>query len=291
MIPKHAVVVGYDFSELAKQAIQSALSIASRFRCTDVYLVHVVPLSGSNHPALNHSSVQQALIRQRARNQALQRLDAEELQVPPGITLHRRVRLGPPARELADAAKEVKADMIVVSSHGHGGLKRLVLGSVASALIRVSEVPVLIVGDKRPGTAPFKKVMAAVDLSPVSAAVLRAASDIAEPDAQLQAFSVLEQPIGLYSEGGFYVPIAEELEATREALSKLIEAENLPVLVEVERASSPSQEILSRAIAHDLLVLGTSGHNAWHRMILGATASRVVAEAPRPVLVIPAAAP
>ena len=37
----------------------------------------------------------------------------------------------------------------------------------------------------------------------------------------------------------------------------------------------------------DLIVIGSSGHNAWHRMILGSTAGRVVAEATTPVLVVP----
>ena len=51
----------------------------------------------------------------------------------------------PPAVGILDATKRVSADLIVISTHGHGGLRRLVLGGVVDKVIRASHVPVLAV--------------------------------------------------------------------------------------------------------------------------------------------------
>ncbi|KPJ92392.1 MAG: hypothetical protein AMS18_07500 [Gemmatimonas sp. SG8_17] len=54
----------------------------------------------------------------------------------------------PAAVGVLRCAEERSADLIVIASHGRGGLRRLVLGSVADKIVRASEVPVLVV---RPG--------------------------------------------------------------------------------------------------------------------------------------------
>lgn len=55
------------------------------------------------------------------------------------------VRLGDAAEEIESAAKEMKADMIVVGTHGRSGLKHLLLGSVAEHIVRHAPCPVLTV--------------------------------------------------------------------------------------------------------------------------------------------------
>jgi hypothetical protein len=53
--------------------------------------------------------------------------------------------------------------------------------------------------------------------------------------------------------------------------------------------SDPKQAIIdaAKATSPDLVVIGVSGHNAWERMMLGSTATRILSEVPRPVLVVP----
>lgn len=55
------------------------------------------------------------------------------------------VPVGKPAEEIAKAAAAWPADVIVVGSHGRGGLKRVLLGSVAEAVLRRAPCPVLVV--------------------------------------------------------------------------------------------------------------------------------------------------
>jgi nucleotide-binding universal stress UspA family protein len=75
-------------------------------------------------------------IRQRQATEA-ERLtkDAGERIAAPGLSVETAIREGDPRTEIVDAADEWKADLIVVGSHGRTGLKRLMLGSVAGAVV------------------------------------------------------------------------------------------------------------------------------------------------------------
>jgi nucleotide-binding universal stress UspA family protein len=70
---------------------------------------------------------------------------AAELHVPDGVTVKTVELCGSPARTLLSYAKEIDADLIALGSHGYGPIKRLVLGSVASKVIRLASTAVLVV--------------------------------------------------------------------------------------------------------------------------------------------------
>jgi len=60
-------------------------------------------------------------------------------------------RIGKPASEILDLAREIGADLILIGTHGHTGLQRLVMGSVAESVVREAGCPVLVA---RPKTYP-----------------------------------------------------------------------------------------------------------------------------------------
>lgn len=79
------------------------------------------------------------------------RTDAEEYLAPiavelrnKGVKVESRVRRGNPAEEIVAAARETGADLVAMSTHGRGGLGRLVFGSVAQAVLRHVDVPVFL---------------------------------------------------------------------------------------------------------------------------------------------------
>ncbi len=81
-----------------------------------------------------------ALTTQEVRQQHLQHaegivLGAAERLEKPGLHIDTVVREGDPRTEIVDEATEWRADLIVVGSHGHTGLTRLLLGSVAQAVV------------------------------------------------------------------------------------------------------------------------------------------------------------
>jgi nucleotide-binding universal stress UspA family protein len=55
------------------------------------------------------------------------------------------IRQGRPATEIVEAAREIEADLIVIATHGHTGLKHVLLGSVAENVVRHAPCPVLTV--------------------------------------------------------------------------------------------------------------------------------------------------
>ena len=58
------------------------------------------------------------------------------------------------AKLIADAADEVDADLIVVATHGHGGIAATIIGSVARALTHTAGRPVLVVPPRKGTEAP-----------------------------------------------------------------------------------------------------------------------------------------
>jgi nucleotide-binding universal stress UspA family protein len=62
-----------------------------------------------------------------------------------GINARSEVLFGQPADEIIDYAGEEKADLIVMCSHGSGGLRRWVFGSVTEKVLRGAKTPVLVI--------------------------------------------------------------------------------------------------------------------------------------------------
>jgi nucleotide-binding universal stress UspA family protein len=65
-----------------------------------------------------------------------------------GLTVETAVREGDPAHAIVQEAKEWGADVIVLGSHGYTGIKRLVLGSVAQAVVNQAPCSVEVVRDR-----------------------------------------------------------------------------------------------------------------------------------------------
>jgi nucleotide-binding universal stress UspA family protein len=63
-----------------------------------------------------------------------------------GVAVDRIVHEGDPPQEIVAAADRWRADLIVVGTHGHGRLARLLLGSTAETVVRTAHCPVLTVG-------------------------------------------------------------------------------------------------------------------------------------------------
>ena len=292
------IVVGTDFSPLSQVALESAVETAKRFGVEALYVVHVV--NTSSGAAVFPYAVPEAqltMVYEEGADRATSRLADVPIDFP-AERLHRVVRLGLPARVLSDLAEEVSADLLVVASHGFGPLRRTVLGSVSGALIRSAPCPVLVVGERRPSVRSTEHVLAAVDLSPVSADVVGHAVSMTNGGGRMTVLSLYEHPLSTYDEGDLlprYLSddeikaVGQRHELAVKSMVDRVEHPNVDVRVEVMSKAPPPVVILETAslLEPDLIVVGTSGHNAWHRMIIGSTATKVLAEAPCPVLVVP----
>lgn len=285
------IVVGTDFTKLSEVAVRTAFDLAANLGAERVHVVHILDASTLHRP-YPFTFPEEDLERMEARREARAKERIATI-TSDAVEVTHEVRKGIPSRDLPKAAAE--ADLLVVASHGYGSVRRALLGSVAAGCVRAAECPVLVVG---PGRTPskFEMVVAAVDLSPVSKEVLELATSYVDrgPAGQVEVVSCIEVPLVIAGERIHLKSVtdSEAMEkARKEAIEKLLPGDALEhVRIDVLEKAPVANVILETAelLEADLVVLGSSGHNAWHRMILGSTASRVVAHAPCPVLVVPA---
>jgi nucleotide-binding universal stress UspA family protein len=195
------------------------------------------------------------------------------------------VRRGAPHRMLSDLAEEIGADLLIVGATGGGRLHRR-LGSTTDRVLRRAHCPVLVVRGSL--VVPPKKVLAPVDLSPLSAesfgrglGVLSGMGKAPEVEA-LFVLSVLERQTSF--------------ELTPEQIDRLA-AEKLESFVAARaerkvRTGNTREEIFAEIASYrpDLVLLGTHGLGGFDRFAIGSVASDVVREAPCSVLVVPPAA-
>jgi len=182
------IVAATDFSAFSERAVQRAARIAKQHQA-EMHLLHVVrPLD--LYPGLTLTPDEFGHSDRDLQQAEQTRLDvlAAALSKQFGIRIHPVTRLGRAHTEIAAYAQEVSADLMVSGSRGESTLMDLFLGSTASRLLRVAACPVLIV--KKPADEAYRKVLAAVDFSPVSAAVVSHAISLAD-GAQVEALHVL----------------------------------------------------------------------------------------------------
>jgi nucleotide-binding universal stress UspA family protein len=140
------ILVPVDGSETATKAMVTALQLA-RDSGGQVHLVHVVegmtPLAADPYGAYSGEVIE--IMRQsgsKILEDALQVAKAAGVPADTELFDNFGERL---AEVVADAATRFKADLIVVGTHGRRGLGRMMLGSGAEQIIRLSPVPVLVI--------------------------------------------------------------------------------------------------------------------------------------------------
>jgi universal stress protein A len=69
-------------------------------------------------------------------------------EVPNEIPADTLVRVGSPAREIVEIARNLPADLIVISTHGRTGLKHVFLGSVTEHVVQRAPCPVFVVRER-----------------------------------------------------------------------------------------------------------------------------------------------
>jgi nucleotide-binding universal stress UspA family protein len=143
------ILVTTDFSESGDHAVAHAFRMAAD-HTAEVVLCHVVepvvipnPLYAQYYPG----ELMSPDVLARAEADAKQALEDRAPKEGPFARVPRRVVLGrgTPAEEIIRLAQELKVDLIVIATHGHTGIKHLLLGSVAERVVRHAVVPVLVV--------------------------------------------------------------------------------------------------------------------------------------------------
>jgi nucleotide-binding universal stress UspA family protein len=137
------VMLPVDFSEHCDQAAQYAAWFAKVSGGT-VHLVHVV--ANPADPLYAPEEVPHWVMVEHAEAKAKEMLEASaRLCLPLDCPRRFHVLSGDPYEKLMEAGASIKADVIVMSTHGRGGVVNLVMGNVAEKLVRQAPCPIFVV--------------------------------------------------------------------------------------------------------------------------------------------------
>ena len=138
------ILVPIDFSTVSLNALEYAIDFAKPFKAELVILFVIEPVYYAAPADLYGPSGNVALLMEEQ-----QRLGREEIarlskQLHKRKVAHRAViQTGSAHEAIISAARRVKADLIVMATHGRTGLSRMLIGSTAERVVRTSPCPVL----------------------------------------------------------------------------------------------------------------------------------------------------
>lgn len=277
------ILVPVDGSDLSEYAIPYAIEIARRAKGR-VRLLRAMPesLIVTDIPVSIQASARK-----------LAQAEVDRLVKSYGtaeVPVEADVRIGFPLEEIKRAA--TKADLVVMTTHGRGGIQRWVMGSVADKVIRLCARPVLAIHppakrSKAMAAAGalrmFRDAMVTLDGSPASTQALRELRQIAEGGTRVHLVRVVATDA---------TPAAVDLAASqlKDAASNLV-ARGVNVVQAVEKNDSPAEAIVDYALKKGcgVIAMTTRGAGGIERWLLGGVTDKVVRHGPTPVLVLRAA--
>ncbi len=300
---KRTIVCGIDFSPQAGEAARLAGRLAQRLH-GELLLVHVyepvvllVPEAPAAAMAIDEAR------RAAAHNKLRQ---ATAALVREGFLARDELRTGAAHQELLRAAEAARAHLLVVGTHGRGGLSRAMLGSVAERVADHASLPVLVVpSGAGPGSRPRwleearpSRLLLGVDDSQTTTAAISFARGLVEElESDVVAAHVFWPPIERARRG---LPWTLESESedpevsgslarqVKELLAPWPGGRKLEVLVRARWGSEG--EALARLagdVAADVVVVGTHQRHGLKRWLRGSVSREVLRHTSLPVLFVP----
>ena len=287
------ILVPLDFSPASMEALDYAVSMAKQFHAA-IHLVHVYPPDEASAPGAGHLLFRSA--------EAIERLNEEltgihSKHAPTFRPENCHIRGGRPYQQIVNLAREIDADLIVLSTRGHSGLKHLLLGSTAERVVRNAPCPVLVARKRKQRskanskTFAVRTILVPTDFSQCSLAGTEYAAFLARKlDATLRLFHAM-YPYTNYvfvDRAGIRLSgLAEAVEETArqemDALKQMeflrglrVQTEILPGLAVDEICAAASQSDI------DLIVTSTHGQTGLKHALIGSVAEHVVRYAGAP---------
>jgi nucleotide-binding universal stress UspA family protein len=304
MIEIRRILCPIDFSDYSRRAFDHAIAIARWYEST-VTVLHVFSTAPVAAVGPGPVVLEPIVLTAADRDQLLADTKAfAEAEGAPGITIDAAVRQGDTAGEILEEATSMKADLLVIGTHGRSGFKRLLLGSVAEKVLRKAGCPVMTVPKRLPDAVPagpvlYKRILCPVDFSESSLHALKYAISMAqEADGQLTVLHVVAHEFentadmaDIGYDAGMTIRdfLKEREEALRRRLQEAVAGATEFCSVEsLMTHGKPWREVLRIAAERqsDLIVMGVQGRGAADLLFFGSTTQHVVREASCPVLTL-----
>jgi nucleotide-binding universal stress UspA family protein len=144
------LAVAIDFSEVTGAVVEQAALLARALRA-HLWLIHVAAepdLYEAGPRTVRDRRALELRVEHRSLQALTERLRAEKIEATALLVS------GPTVETILREAEKTKADLIVLGSHGHGFLRRALLGSVSEGVLHDARRPVLIVPSAREEAGP-----------------------------------------------------------------------------------------------------------------------------------------
>ncbi len=298
------IAVGIDFSPESEIATQHAMNIA-RHVGAEVVLVHVGAILDQTEQASTpkNASIKEweSFIRHELAEDR-QRLDTvRERLLGQGVEISHVVRDGFADTALAETAKELGAELLIVGTHGRSGLKRFFLGSISERVARLSDTNVMVARPREGGQGGYRRILVPTDFSAPAAKALELAFLLAARDSQsrttIDVIHCWQVPVTASTPYAPFKAAEEALATVRDAMVETVQESGQRLLRRYNPASvdltfqafeaSPAHGIDDRLEQgnYDLVIVGSHGRRGLRRLLLGSVAELTVRHAPCSVLV------
>ncbi|MBN7816094.1 universal stress protein [Algoriphagus pacificus] len=274
------VLVPYDFSEQAQNALDFTTGLANKIENVHVDVVHVleVPYSssvgtmggGEVMPEIENQIFFVEMMEKRKK----QIEDLQKKYSNKNFTFQAKLKLGNAFKSISESILEEEPDMVVMGSKGSSGIEEVLIGSNTEKIVRTATCPVITVKSK---TDPenFKKIVFASDFREDE-------DEIARRMKNLQT---------LFNADLYFVVVntPANFETTRESIKRIkMFAKKYGfegVKAEIYNSRSEESGIIEFAedIDADLIAMATHGRTGFLHLITGSIAEDVVNHAKRPV--------
>lgn len=295
----HTILVPVDGSAAAEQAIPTAVAIA---KCTrgriKLVLVHQ-QLQPLHFLEPGEVYTRTLLAIEKADREYMTAL-VKRMRAETGWSFTSALLRGPIASTLAGYTRDIGADLMVMTTHGHGGLRRAWLGSVSDALARSLDIPLILVRPGEKGTEPqpsgFDEIVVPLDGSPLAEAALEPATALAGAcSAEITLVQVV-RPVPLATDPPLPFPTGyadretqiqqEAAEDYLEDIANRIRESGLKAAVQVVIGDRVADTLLDILRPGRLAAIATHGQGGLRRLVLGSVADKLIRAAEVPVMVV-----
>lgn len=283
-MPISTVLVALDQSPVAEAALAYAEAIA---RALAVRIVLLSVVEAEPRGVLGHTPEVLAYVENIEQETAAGYLrQVAEAIRDRGIPVDTRVVRGSPVDAILAAADG--DTLVVIASHGRGGLSRLFLGSVADKVMRLSDGPVLVVrgaeADEAGRQVALHRLLVPLDGSPRAESALPLAAMLGRASGAELILIRVEPWLAAMAPAYGYVPDLAQLDDRATLAARAYLDEVLGRLGEGIRARAlvprgAPAVMLQQAVEEeriDLVVMSTHGAGGFRRFLLGSTADRMI---------------
>jgi nucleotide-binding universal stress UspA family protein len=296
------ILVTLDGSEFGEHALPFAKAIAEKTRAS-VNISHVAccdpPTDLLQNTPFQYEGVNMAAYEEKHAQEQWAYLRGQEEAMKAELPENRicsALLEGYVTEALERHAREIRADLIVMTTHGRTGFSRAWLGSVADSLVRNSTFPLLVIRPLEDGkTFPnvrFDHFLVPLDGSPNGEKILGPATGLAKAmGARLTLLHVVSPQLTM---GARVSPLPsghleERLTYAGGYLSRLVERlseEGVEAASKIESHFAPARAILNTAESEnvDLIAIATHGYTGVKRALLGSVTDKVLRGARWPLL-------